>query len=88
MAPIFKMAFVWLLFLEALASVRNFIMQKFLHFLQEQTLKKKIKKNVAKKKIKMAAKFKMATKTKFACVAKKLLKQEGFCIHISHQGLS
>jgi hypothetical protein len=47
MAPIFNMAFFWHLFLEALAFVRNFKMQKNLHFLEEK-LKKKIKKNVAK----------------------------------------
>jgi hypothetical protein len=48
MAPIFNMAFFWDLFLEAMAFVRNLKMQNFLHFLEEQTQKKKIKKNVAK----------------------------------------
>jgi hypothetical protein len=42
------MAFFWHLFLEALAFVRNFKMQNFLHFLEEQT-PKEIKKFVAKK---------------------------------------
>jgi hypothetical protein len=39
--------FFWHLFLEALAFVRNFKMQKFLHFLEGKT-KTKIKKNVSK----------------------------------------
>jgi hypothetical protein len=38
------MAFFWHLFLEALAFVRNFKMQKFLHFLEKQTPKKNKKK--------------------------------------------
>jgi hypothetical protein len=40
------MAFFFHLFLEALAFVRNFMMQKFLHILYQQT-PRKIKKNVA-----------------------------------------
>jgi hypothetical protein len=39
LAPIFNMAFFWHLFLEALAFVRNFKMQKFLHFLEEKIQK-------------------------------------------------
>jgi hypothetical protein len=41
------MAFFRHLFLEALAFVRNFKMQNFLHFLEEQT-QKKFKKNCQK----------------------------------------
>jgi hypothetical protein len=53
--------------------VKNFKMQHFLHFLEEQTPKKMWPKN----KFKMAAKFKMVTKTKFAYVAKKTLARLG-----------
>jgi hypothetical protein len=65
------MAFFGHLFLEALAFVRNFKMQNFLHFLEEKTQKKK-KILLPKNKFKMAAKFK-TTKTKFSYVTKKTL---------------
>jgi hypothetical protein len=54
----------WHLFLEALAFVRNFKMQKFLHFLEEQTPKKNLK-NVVKNLIQNGRY--MATKTRFTC---------------------
>jgi hypothetical protein len=38
--------FFWHLFLEALAFVRKFKVQKFLHFLEEKTKKKNVTKNV------------------------------------------
>jgi hypothetical protein len=72
MALIFNMAFFWHLFLEALAFVRNFKMQNFLHFLEEKTQKKNKKFCCQKRKFKMAAKFK-TTKTKFSYVIKKIL---------------
>jgi hypothetical protein len=40
------MAFFWHLFLDALAFVKNFKMHIFLHFLEEQTPKKYIAKNL------------------------------------------
>jgi DNA uptake protein ComE-like DNA-binding protein len=56
MAPIFNKTFLGIQ--EALASVRNFKMLQILHILEEQPQKKKVK---------MAAKLKMATNTEFAC---------------------
>jgi hypothetical protein len=44
---IFNIVFFWHLFLEALAFVRNFKMQKFWHFLEKQNPKKH--KKIAKK---------------------------------------
>jgi hypothetical protein len=54
------------LFLGAPIFVRNFKIGKFLHILEEQTSKKNKKNCCQKREFKMAAKFKMATKTKFA----------------------
>jgi hypothetical protein len=73
MAPIFNMEIFLVSFLGALVFIRNFKKVKFLHILEEQT-QKKIKKNCWQKNLfKMAAKFKMATKTKFAFVPKRTL---------------
>jgi hypothetical protein len=55
-------------------------MVKFLHILEEQNSQKIKKFGCPKKKIKVAAKFKMATKTKFAC---KNYKSSFFKIKIS-----
>jgi hypothetical protein len=69
MAPIFNIEiFFWHLFLGAFIFVNNFKMVKFLH--KEQKI---IKNCCQKTEFKMAAKFKMATKTKFVYVAKKTL---------------
>jgi hypothetical protein len=53
-------------------SRSSHIRQEFLHIFKEQILKKNLK-IVAKKLNSNAAKFKMATKTKLAYVAKKTL---------------